>query len=175
MANPYSSHQGARKHKLCRQLWGSQHVRRGQCDGRAFCLVPNSIGAHQRYTYCFCAVRDTKRQKLLLGGGIEQHPGPIAALQMDGSSLTPNKIANLRAQGVDIDSHPGDPKAVEANRQHAHWGLRAPCTSAYRQERRCWCGKLSAPGIHPSPSLNMIPASKWWWSKSPWSRTVASA
>ncbi|PWU95548.1 putative Endonuclease-reverse transcriptase [Trypanosoma cruzi] len=62
----------------------------------------NSVGACQRYTYRLRAVCDAQRQKLLLSGDIEQNPGPIAALQMNVSCLTPSKLATLMAQGADI-------------------------------------------------------------------------
>ncbi|RNC35769.1 trans-sialidase, partial [Trypanosoma cruzi] len=69
---------------------------------RYFHPLLNSIGAHQRYTYCLRAVCDAQRQKLLLSGDIEQNPGPIAVLQMNVSCLTPSKLATLMAQGADI-------------------------------------------------------------------------
>ncbi|PWV20667.1 hypothetical protein C3747_5g745 [Trypanosoma cruzi] len=62
----------------------------------------NSIGAYQRYKYRLRAVCDAQRQKLPLSGDIEQHPGPIAVIQMNVSCLTPSKIATLMAQGADI-------------------------------------------------------------------------
>ncbi|PWV06238.1 hypothetical protein C3747_117g34 [Trypanosoma cruzi] len=69
---------------------------------RYFYPLLNSIGAYQCYTYRLRAVCDAQRQKLLLSGDIEQHPGPIAVLQMNVSCLTPSKLATLMAQGADI-------------------------------------------------------------------------
>ncbi|RNC41657.1 L1Tc protein, partial [Trypanosoma cruzi] len=69
---------------------------------RYFYPLLNSIGAYQRYTYRLRAVCDAQRQKLLLSGDIEQHPGPIAVLQMNVSCLAPSKLATLMAQGADI-------------------------------------------------------------------------
>ncbi|RNC41479.1 L1Tc protein, partial [Trypanosoma cruzi] len=69
---------------------------------RFFYPLLNSIGAYQRYTYRLRAVCDAQRQKLLLSGDIEQHPGTIAVLQMNVSCLTPSKLATLMAQGADI-------------------------------------------------------------------------
>ncbi|EKF29477.1 dispersed gene family protein 1 (DGF-1), putative [Trypanosoma cruzi marinkellei] len=69
---------------------------------RYFYPPPNSIDAYQRYVCCLRAVCDAQRQKLLLSGGIERNPGPIAVLQTNVSCLTPAKLATLMAQGADI-------------------------------------------------------------------------
>ncbi|PWU88738.1 hypothetical protein C4B63_69g70 [Trypanosoma cruzi] len=65
-------------------------------------LLPDFVGAYQRYTCRLRAVSDAKRQKLLLSGDVERSPSPIAALQMTVPSLTPAKLATLMAQGADM-------------------------------------------------------------------------
>ncbi|PWV16515.1 putative retrotransposon hot spot protein (RHS) [Trypanosoma cruzi] len=141
---------------------------------RYFYPLLNSIGAYQRYTYRLRAVCDAQRQKLLLSGDIEQHPGPIAVLQMNVSCLTPSKLATLMAQGADI---------IPSRRLGSRQSRSPACTleimcsmhsraSAREAVWRCWCGKLSAPSVYPSPSPSMTPALKWWWSRLLWTRTV---
>ncbi|PWV12305.1 putative Tubulin/FtsZ family, GTPase domain containing protein [Trypanosoma cruzi] len=141
---------------------------------RYFHPLLNSIGTYQRYNYRLRAVCDARRQKLLLSGDIEQHPGPIAVLQMSVSCLTPSKLATLMAQGADI---------IPSRRLGSRQSRSPACTleimcsmhsraSAREAVWRCWSGKLSAPSVYLSPSPSMTPALKWWWSRLLWTRTV---
>ncbi|PWU88921.1 putative Endonuclease-reverse transcriptase [Trypanosoma cruzi] len=101
-AKPHPGHQGARKHEVCRRQWGSQQWDSDDATDERVSLLPDFVGAYQRYTCRLRAVSDAQRQKLLRGGDVERSPSPIAALQMTVPSLTPAKLATLMAQGADM-------------------------------------------------------------------------
>ncbi|PWV03974.1 putative Endonuclease-reverse transcriptase [Trypanosoma cruzi] len=100
-------------------------------------LLPDFVGAYQRYTCRLRAVSDAQRQKLLRGGDIERSPSPIAALQMTVPSLTPAKLATITAQGADMIAIQETRKSSEQIASNAYWRVCAPCTNTYPQGRCC--------------------------------------